>query len=55
MHTKFREKKYVNECEMSEVSEILTLRLNMIELDCNYGKKNCAKHVAEKKKVLNIC
>ena len=39
---------------MSEVSEIMTLRLNMIELDCNYGKKVCAKHVEEKKKVQNI-
>ena len=30
-----------------EVSEIMKLRLNMIELDCNYGKKSCAKHVGE--------
>ena len=56
--TEFREKMYVTECEMSEVSEIMALRLNMIELDYNYGEKYvqsmlCAKHVEEKKKVQN--
>ena len=38
---------------MGEVSEIMTLRLNIIELECNYGKKVYAKH-EEEKKILNI-
>ncbi len=36
------EKEYVKKCNMEDLTDILKLRLNMIKLDCNYGKKgNC--------------
>ena len=33
----------MNECEKRELSEITTLRLNIIELECNYGMKYMCK------------
>ena len=36
----FRQQKYTNSCVMNEVHNIMTLRLHMVKLDCNYGKKD---------------
>ncbi len=39
----FRERDYVGKCNMEELTQLLKLRLNMIPLECNYGKKSKCK------------